>query len=472
MGLNWGMQGAWKVGLLVVVFVGLVLGAYQVLGKALFAPKTDRYFAVFEDATGVNVGGPVLLAGVRIGSVERIELIEGRLAKLTLAIDSRQRIPAGTGASVPTPLIGFGDNPVVLTAPVEAAAGTIEPSSTIVGSRLSPLAGMFPELQTSVEELNKTLAAARELVSDRELRDSLQSLLKTADQTVRNFGALASNAQGMVSENRVAIRSAMHSLSATLSDVREGARIATQLLRDDKWKKQAEELLGNLNQTAQKAQELLASVHELATDPRLRDPVHGALANVQSMTETGTRIAANTEEISKNGITISKNVEELTKKANELADQAKDVLQKVQQFFERVPKAPGVSGVEAEMSLIRQTDLDRWRTDVEGTTSYGDGKLVFGLYDAFETNKLSLQYARNQGKAVRYRYGIYASKPSAGVDLLIAPRLSLRGDLYDINDPTLDVRARIDFGKGILGWLGIEKAFGKNSFVAGFGVRK
>ena len=111
------MQGAWKVGLLVVVFVVLLMGAYSFLGRTIFAPRANTLYAVVPDASGVNVGAQVLMAGVRVGTVDRVGLDSSKEARLTLAIDEKQRIPEGSTVQIPTSLIGFGDNPVLIVPP-------------------------------------------------------------------------------------------------------------------------------------------------------------------------------------------------------------------------------------------------------------------------------------------------------------------------------------------------------------------
>jgi phospholipid/cholesterol/gamma-HCH transport system substrate-binding protein len=460
------------VGLLIAVFAALLFGAYRFLGRSLFAEKADTYFVLLPDASGVQDGAPVLLAGVRIGRVSSVDLVDPRTARLTLSIREGRRIPQGSRAMVPTPLIGFGDNPVLIVPPREVQAAFMRPGQTMQGTKASALDGAFPELKVTVDELNKTLLATRALVSDSELRNDLAALMEHSAAAVQKLGGLASSAQGLIASNRASISQAMTSLAATMRDVQEGARLATELLRDDRWRKEADALLAQLNQTTAKAQELMTSLNDMVNDPALRDPLRVTAANVQAITDSGTRVAANSEEITKNGVAISKNVEELTRKANELADQAKEVLGKLQQFFERVPSSGAVKGLETEMSLVRQSDPAHWRTDLSASIPVSDGRFHAGIYDAFETNRLILQYAKPVSPKIDFRYGIFASKPGLGVDSRFSPRLSFRGDLYDINDPTLDLRLRYDLGKGLLGWAGIEKVFDNNVIAIGVGIRK
>ncbi|WP_158880811.1 MCE family protein [Amycolatopsis anabasis] len=62
-------------------------------------PST-RYSARFDDVTSLVVGDDIRIGGVRVGEVERIELIEKRLARVEFTVDSRRKLPAATTATV------------------------------------------------------------------------------------------------------------------------------------------------------------------------------------------------------------------------------------------------------------------------------------------------------------------------------------------------------------------------------------
>ena len=94
------------------------------------------------------------------------------------------------------------------------------------------------------------------------------------------------------------------------------------------------------------------------------------------------------------------------------------------------------------------------------------------MFDAFEGNKLNVQLGKGFGRGHEYRYGVYASKPAVGVDYRLSRDMSIKGDLYDINDPRLDLGVRYEFKDGLLGWLGFNRVFDRNAFYAGLGFRK
>lgn len=470
------MPGAWKVGVLVVAFVVLLLGAYATLRQSLFAPPTKAYTVEFSDAGGVVEGTRVLLAGVKVGEVKSIELASPTLAKVGIALDEHVPVPEGTVAVLPTSLIGLGENPVVLQ-PGEGVL--LPPGSTLEGRRGSAMDNFFPEAKTTIQELNLTLASARKLMDDEALKGGLTKLMATSESTVAEFGALAKTFNGvagkvdtLIGENRTLLRQALVDARLAVGDIRKTTLAAQDLLGDPKLKDQAVALLTNLNETSEKAEALLANLDAFVTDPKLREPLEQTVANTAKITDSGTRIAANTEKIAENGVTISEKAIELADKANEIADEAKGVLQKLQGIIGKTPSTGAFGQIQMEADLLRESRPDHWRTDLNAIVPFRDTTIHVGLFDAFETNKINLQLGREFAPGSRYRYGIYASKPGLGVDFQVAPRLFLRGDLFDINNPRGDLRARIDFGSGFYGWVGVNDLFDRNAPLIGLGIRK
>lgn len=466
------MQAAAKVGFLVVVFVGLLLGAYAVLGKSLFAKESEMYFAEFEDAGGVTPGTRVLLAGVRVGEVDSVSLEGPSLAKVALRLDKGTVVPEGTTAQLPTSLIGFGDNPVLLVPPA-TIEGRLAPGATLAGVRPSALEGLLPDSKETIRELNATLVATRKLLEDRELKGSLVALLESGNKTLEQFGAIAREAQGLLAENRATIQVAMNDAARAMADVRRSAEMVAKLATDEQMQGQLRTIVANLESTSKKTDDLVSEINALVTDPELRNPMKATMANVQAMSETGTKIVANTEVMTKNGIVVSEKAVEIADKASALADEASKVLRKLQEFFDKVPDV-SVKPIDVSFDVLRETRDARWRTDVNMALGkpLGDSTLHFGLYDAFESNKVNLQLGKAFGSGNEYRYGIYASKPGLGVDFRVAPRFSLRGDWYDINNPRFDLRGRYEFGNGLVGWFGVDRLLNDNAPIIGIGIRK
>ena len=69
------------------------------IGNISFA-ASKQYKAVFSDATGVTKGDDVRVAGVKVGSVKGVEIVERTRALVTFKVDEDQQLTDGTNATI------------------------------------------------------------------------------------------------------------------------------------------------------------------------------------------------------------------------------------------------------------------------------------------------------------------------------------------------------------------------------------
>lgn len=469
------MQSAWKVGMLVLGFAASLVGAYAVLGRSLFAEPVDQYQAVFADAGGVVAGSPVMLSGVRVGQVASVRLTGPRTATLELALKMGTPVPQGTQAVIASSLIGIGDRPIELRAP-EGSTALLSPGATLQGAMQSPLESLAPESRETLQALNATLKATQGLLEDQKMRGRVVDLLESSNKTVTEFGVLASQINKVVAQNQGEVQAALMKAGKMLDDLSVATQAVARIAGDGKMEGKVTALLDEMNATMKQSNALVADLRKTVNDPELQGPVKEILANTKTMTESGTKIASNAEEMTKNGITLSEKAIEIADKASKLADELSSVLKKFDQALGSVAgiarPGGGISNIETQATLTRETNPGRFRTDFEAKIPFRNDSFTIGMYDAFEGNKLIAQFGRPVNPNLNLRYGVFASKPGVGVDFRLAPAAWLRGDLYDVNDPRFDVRARIDFNRDLNGWLGIERIFERPAPSFGIGIRR
>ena len=473
------MQGAAKVGLLVLVFVALLYGAYAILGRTLSRGAYNTYYADFADAGGASEGAKVLMAGVQVGSVSKVVLVSPRLARVTLEIQKEVSVPQGSQAVIPTALIGLGDNSIQITPPEKPAPGNLPPGSTLVGVRTGALDNILPNTKETVAEVNKTLAATRKLLEDTDLKKKVTMLLDTSNKTLEQFKVLAGHTDAVLAQSTPSIKNAMRDATLTMAEIRRGTVMLTKLIEEGKFQGKALALLDKLNKSASDADTLVRNINSYVADADMKQSIKATAANAATVSDSATRIAASGEKIAANGEKIAENGVVMSQKAIELETKASDLLEDVKKavgnitgFFNKGTGKPSLPKLTVNMDLLRETRPNHWRTDIGAKVGIGDSNLHLGIFDAFESNKLVAQIGKPLGPNGEYRYGIYASKPGVGVDYRLAPRLFLRGDLFDINSPRFDLRARYEFGNGFVGWLGVEKILDKNAPTIGVGFRK
>jgi phospholipid/cholesterol/gamma-HCH transport system substrate-binding protein len=61
---------------------------------------SEEYAARFADVTSLSVGDDVRIAGVRVGQVESIDLVDQRVARVRFSIDARRKLPMSVSATI------------------------------------------------------------------------------------------------------------------------------------------------------------------------------------------------------------------------------------------------------------------------------------------------------------------------------------------------------------------------------------
>jgi phospholipid/cholesterol/gamma-HCH transport system substrate-binding protein len=86
-----------------IVLLVAIGGLYYLYLRGYNSREAESYYlkANFQDVTGVSEGSSVQIAGVKIGSVDRLELDkENYLAKITLELDSSVKLPTDSSAKI------------------------------------------------------------------------------------------------------------------------------------------------------------------------------------------------------------------------------------------------------------------------------------------------------------------------------------------------------------------------------------
>ena len=101
-----------------------------------FTAKTERT-ALFTDATGLNEGDDVRMAGVKVGRVTDVRVADDRYAAVTFAVDEQRRIPDSVSAAVKYRNL-IGQRYLSLDVGPGDTRRTLPPGGTIPLSRTTP----------------------------------------------------------------------------------------------------------------------------------------------------------------------------------------------------------------------------------------------------------------------------------------------------------------------------------------------
>lgn len=480
------MKSAAQVGVLVIVAFVLFAAGVAVVSRS-FGEKTDPYTVVMPDAGGLAKGSKVLMAGVQVGEVTEIGLNGPEEARLKIGLKQGTRVPLSTKAMVSSSLVGLGDSPMTLIQDpaYRGPAGEFSPGMVIQGGKAGPLDAILPNGGTELyTQLTETLKTVRTLLADKGIQNDVRGVLattaktmETSQATLQAFTKLALRGESMVGQNQAQIAAIIRTAEKTLVSVQGTAETIERFAKGGRMQKGAVTLLADAHAIAQQSKAILTDFRRTINDPELNANARATLANVKETTDKLPNLVDQTTKVATNVADLTAKSQDLPGKLGTVLDKAADLEERlgtlVGKFGGVLDKKPkGLPLITTQIDLLRESDPGYWRTDLNLTVPTGDGFVTAGLWDAFGRNRVNLQYGTNVSSALGYRYGIYAGRPGVGVDYKLAPRLGVRTDLWDINDPQFDARLRYEFGGGLIGWLGVDKVFAHPALTIGVGVRR
>lgn len=86
-----------------IIFIVVTVLATAVLGVSIAnvgLGSTASYYARFTDVTGLNEGDDVRIAGVRVGQVDSIRVVDRRIAQVRFSVEADRRLPRSVTAEI------------------------------------------------------------------------------------------------------------------------------------------------------------------------------------------------------------------------------------------------------------------------------------------------------------------------------------------------------------------------------------
>lgn len=231
-----------KIGITIVVAVLVGFVGFRVMKDAPIFRLGTVYYVDYAKVDGLSVGTSVLVSGIKIGSVQRLQLMPNDSVRVTLSLNIPQGLPEGsqavirsvdilgskgieilrgTGAPIPYGgfLTGYFDEGIFgelaerggeITDNVSASTERLNTILAEVESMLRE--GMRADIESGVGNLERATRQADELIAESR-RDIASSL--------ENLNALLANLENLTSEERGEIQRTIANLEATSEELRE-----------------------------------------------------------------------------------------------------------------------------------------------------------------------------------------------------------------------------------------------------------
>ncbi len=273
-----------KVGLFMLAALAAIVGSVFFLGNVKIFRSTTRFYVDFTNVEALPAKAAVKIAGVEIGKVRRLELVDGH-ARVTIDVDPKIPVFANASAKI-------GSTGIIGTKFIELEPGTSETPQLKDGDRIQGVNGgslndMVANLSrlfedddkhgNAIDNLKETIANIRNVsralntAMGQHAQDMEQIVINVRDLT-ESIKVFAAHMEEISTERKddvkVAIekfRSIGERLDAMLAKVGRGEGAIGALMNDEQTGKNVKEAVASIKETAASAKKVLGRFSNIHT---------------------------------------------------------------------------------------------------------------------------------------------------------------------------------------------------------------
>lgn len=256
------MRAETKVGLfalaalVVVGFITLKVGS-----RSLTLGGGYEVTITLDNAVGVRHKTPVEIAGIKIGKVKDIELLESKRASVTLQIDDGVELPPDTKAVLRAK--GFLGETLIELLPGSAEGAIIPDGGVIeyagpagdVNRMMSQFSSIADDIKAVTTQLRDMAGVSKDsplwhIVNNLEtFTSTLASNQANFDKIAGNLAELTESLRGTVSKSKENVEDSLRRIASITKKVDEGQGTVGRLINDDETVNKLNEAVDNLNKT-------------------------------------------------------------------------------------------------------------------------------------------------------------------------------------------------------------------------------
>jgi phospholipid/cholesterol/gamma-HCH transport system substrate-binding protein len=270
-----------KVGLLVIAGAAVLLYMTFAVGKYQFGEKKGYLLqATFDSVAGLDVKASVRMAGVKIGSVEKVELSDSR-ARVTMRIDQGVRILRSTEAQIKT--LGLLGEKYVEFVPVNPGIHVTSPGESSyygpgesVQSTISPsdVDKLINQLSAISDDVKQITGSLRQVLGTRSGERSMEDMLHDLRETTANIKDFSSTLRSDGSELVMRLNELVASLNGVVNDNRDNLKVTMENVREAS--KSAELALASIENAAQKIDRGEGTIGKLVNNDSMYNNINSA----------------------------------------------------------------------------------------------------------------------------------------------------------------------------------------------------
>jgi phospholipid/cholesterol/gamma-HCH transport system substrate-binding protein len=225
-----------KVGLFIIIGMGFFLSLSVYIGDIKFNKNEySVYRAYFDETGGLETKSPIKIAGVSVGWVDNVSLLEGGKAEIVMRIKSIHKL--GKNAFARISQEGLIGTKTIEIDPGESSSGYLTPGSTLPmpGRAPTTVAGVLENFKDITANVGDLTSGLKNTFATAEAEKKIHQTLSNTHKTTANVEELTSNANKLIREEKENIARSIKNLeriTSTLSTgVTENADVALSRAR-------------------------------------------------------------------------------------------------------------------------------------------------------------------------------------------------------------------------------------------------
>ena len=273
-----------KVGLLVVI--SLAIMAYMTIHLGVLQLGSGKGYPLYvtlDSAGGLKRNAPVLMAGIQVGTVEAIELVNNR-ASLTLLIHTDVKLPQDSIATLSTQGI-LGDTYVKLIPGQDTQLSEGEQIERVqVPTRLEDLSDTLGAVLTDLKDITASLKISlASAESQKNIQDSLANIRTITDSLKVVFSGNEQDLSETIKNFRqvsVQLNQAMVGLNSVVRKIDQGQGTLGALVNERQTVEDLNATLASLNSISRKIDQGQGSLGRLVNDDQTVEKIDEALTGI------------------------------------------------------------------------------------------------------------------------------------------------------------------------------------------------
>lgn len=258
-----------RTGILALVAVALSLWGIKYIQGSNILSNSETYYAYYDNVAGVQIGTPVQISGVSVGSVSARDLsTEDRRVRLTMTLERQVPLPKTTRAVLAT-VSPLGDMAIILEYPVPCdGSNCAQDGDTFEGYTRGMVESMLGDggLGTYIDQLRKGLLEAVDSLNHGLLSEDSKGPLA---ESVRDMRSIMGNLNQATGRMNLLLQRSSPAMESTLNSIAE----LTETLEEQK-----QAIAGIISNTDSLSQQMV--------DARLDEAVLEAKATITKLNET------------------------------------------------------------------------------------------------------------------------------------------------------------------------------------------